>query len=109
MSRLAICAILILLFPFAGPSAAQETAAPAEAKQTKEAPKRMTPELLAKLGRVGGGVVSKDGKKIAYTVRNYKLEENKGYSDLHILDLTNSTDTVLLEAWPSVGALQWGE
>ena len=30
-----------------------------------EAPKRMTPELLMKLGRVSGGAVSADGKKIA--------------------------------------------
>ena len=39
--------------------------------------KRMTPEALWAMGRIGGFAVSPDGKKIAYTVAYYSVPENK--------------------------------
>ena len=69
---------------------------------------RMTPELLWKLGRVSGGAVSRDGQQVAYTVRNYKLEENAGSSAIHLLTLEGGNDDVIGEPWKSVSDLQWG-
>ena len=43
---------------------------------------KMTPELLWKLGRLGDATISPDGNHVAYSVRRYKLEENKGSSTL---------------------------
>ena len=71
-------------------------------------PTRMTPELLMKLGRFGEAAVSADGKKIAYSVRHYDVEQDKGRSSLHVLDLTNSTDTIALADWSSLDSVQWG-
>ena len=80
-------------------------ASPAFAQDKQKS--RMTPELLWKLGRLGEAVTSPDGSQIAYTVRHYELAEDKGHSNLHILNIADSNDTKLLEAWTSVGALHW--
>lgn len=85
----AICAILIT----SGPSQAQD--------------KRMSPELLWKLGRLGESAASADGNLIAYTVRHYELSENKGKSDLHLLNLTSKKDIKVLEGYSTVNSIQW--
>ncbi len=69
--------------------------------------KRMTPELLWQLGRLGDVAVSPDGSRIAYTVVNYRLEENSGLTDLHLIDMASGSDTIVLQGWASLGALQW--
>lgn len=69
---------------------------------------RMTPELLWKLGRVGGGSVSKDGKKVAYTVRRYDLAKNAGRSEIHVLTLEGKKDETVA-TFRSASDLQWGK
>ena len=54
------------------------------APQLSYAGRRLTPELLWKLGRVGEVAISPDGKQVAYIVTNYDLGENSGTSDLII-------------------------
>ena len=71
--------------------------------------KRMTPELLLKLGRLGGASVSPDGTQVAYTVRRYDLAENKGRSSLHILNRADQTDAVAIKDWASIASLDWIE
>ncbi len=68
---------------------------------------RMSPKLLWKLGRVGEATASPDGTHVAYTVRRYKLDKNKGTSSLVLLKLDDDSESTLLEAWPSIGSLQW--
>jgi dipeptidyl aminopeptidase/acylaminoacyl peptidase len=85
----AVCAILIT----AGSTRAQE--------------KRMTPELLWELGRLGESSVSADGNLVAYTVRHYELSKNKGKSDLHLLNLSSKKDIKILEGYASVNSIQW--
>ncbi|MGB3073731.1 MAG: S9 family peptidase [Chitinophagales bacterium] len=43
----------------------------------------MTPDLLWKLGRVGGESISPDGKNVIYGVTNYDMEANKGERNLY--------------------------
>lgn len=71
--------------------------------------KKMTPKLLWKLGRLGEATASQDGKRIAYTVRNYELEEDSGKTDVLIVNLENKKTRTLLKAWSSVGDLQFGK
>ena len=75
----------------------------------QEVEKRMTPELLMKLGRFSGASVNSSGELIAYTVREYDLAENAGRSDLHLFDLRTSKDKIVLEGWKSVGEIQWAK
>lgn len=45
----------------------------------------MTPELLWKMARVGGPVVSPDGQQVLYTLTRYDLQANKGNTDLYVV------------------------
>ena len=69
--------------------------------------KKMSPELLWKLGRLGETAVSSDGKTVAYTVRRYELKENSGKSTLHLLNLATGKSTELLKDWKSISGIQW--
>lgn len=68
---------------------------------------RMTPELLWKLGRFGEAKLSPDGSHVAYTVRRYRLEANKGWSTLYLMDVVTQEQRVLVEDWSSLGSVQW--
>lgn len=48
---------------------------------------KMTPELLWKLGRVGGIEISPDGTQILFGITYYKIEENKGNRDLYVMPI----------------------
>lgn len=88
------------------PIIAQQTSeAPKEAAQ--EAPTRMTPELLLKLGRLGEASVSPSGNLIAYTVRRYDLATDKGRSTLHVINRADGKDTEVMKDWPSIGSIDW--
>ena len=62
---------------------------------TTAADNRMSPELLWKLGRVGGGVISPDGKQVAYTVRRYDLSANSGASEIRVASLDGKQDRLI--------------
>jgi len=67
----------------------------------------MTPELLWKLGRVGGSTVSADGRLVAFTVRHYELSEDRGTSTIHVYDVSSGKTRAVLHDWASVGGLQF--
>ncbi|WP_291530641.1 alpha/beta hydrolase family protein [Bacteroides sp. UBA939] len=48
--------------------------------------KRMTPEALWAMGRIGGMTVSPDEKQIAYTVAYYSVPENKSNREVFIMN-----------------------
>ena len=52
--------------------------------------KRMTPEALWAMGRIGGFAVSPDGKKIAYTVAYYSVSENKSNREVFVMNADGS-------------------
>ena len=52
--------------------------------------KRMTPEALWAMGRIGGFTVSPDGKKIAYTVAYYSVPENKSNREVFVMNADGS-------------------
>ncbi len=95
---IACCILLVGLLLVPGTVLAQTAESPAN---------RMTPELLWKLGRLGEAVASPEGKLVAYTVRRYELAEDKGRSILHVVNLADSKDTVVLKDWSSIGGLDW--
>jgi Tol biopolymer transport system component len=45
----------------------------------------LTPEIMWKFGQVSDPQLSPDGKLIAYSVRHYNLDENKGRSSLYLI------------------------
>jgi dipeptidyl aminopeptidase/acylaminoacyl peptidase len=48
--------------------------------------KRMTPEALWAMGRIGGLSVSPDGKQVAYTVAYYSVEENRSNREVFVMN-----------------------
>lgn len=50
--------------------------------------KRLTPELLWELDRVGAPVASPDGSMIAFTISDYTLKDNRGRTDIYIMSAT---------------------
>jgi dipeptidyl aminopeptidase/acylaminoacyl peptidase len=68
---------------------------------------RLTPELMWQLGRLDGGVLSGDGKQIAYVVRRYDLAQNSGSAAIHVLTLDGQQDSVLVSGLKVVSSLQW--
>ena len=52
--------------------------------------KRMTPEALWAMGRIGGFAVSPDRKKIAYTVAYYSVPENKSNREVFVMNADGS-------------------
>lgn len=68
---------------------------------------RMTPELIWKLGRLGSVALDRDGTRLAYTVRHFDLQENRGRSSLHLKNLVTGDSQVLLQDWKSINSLYW--
>lgn len=54
--------------------------------------KRMTPEALWAMGRIGGVTVSPDEKQLAYTVSYYSVPENKSNSEIFVMNADGSGD-----------------
>lgn len=48
--------------------------------------KRMTPEALWAMGRIGGLDISPDGKKIVYTVAYYSVPQNKSNREVFVMN-----------------------
>ena len=86
--RFALIGILMSL-------AAAVAAPPAQSAETS-----MTPELLWKPGRLGGSTVSADGRFVAFAVRHYELEEDKGASTIHIHEVATGKTRMVFDAKP---------
>ena len=54
--------------------------------------KRMTPEALWAMGRIGGVSVSPDEKQIAYSVAYYSVPENKSNNELFVMNADGSAN-----------------
>ncbi len=49
--------------------------------------RKLTPEILWSLGRIGEVVISPDKSKILFSVKYYDISENKGNSELYIMNI----------------------
>ena len=68
---------------------------------------RMTPEALWAFGRIGGMSVSPDGKKVAYTVSYYSVAENKGNSEVYVMNADGSENRRITETPFSESNVAW--
>ncbi len=74
--------------------------------------KKLTPEALWAMGRIGSSSVSPDGKQIAYTVSYYSVKENKSHTVIYVmnadgtnnLQLTTTADSEVEPAWIKGGS-----
>ena len=74
--------------------------------------KKLTPEALWAMGRIGSSTVSPDGKQIAYTVSYYSVKENKSHTVIYVMNadgtnnllLTTTADSEVEPAWIKGGS-----
>lgn len=74
--------------------------------------KKLTPEALWAMGRIGSSTVSPDGKQIAYTVSYYSIKENKSHTVIYVMNadgtnnllLTTTADSEMEPAWIKGGS-----
>ncbi len=60
--------------------------------------RRMTPEALWAMGRIGSVAVSPDEKQIAYTVSYYSVPQNKSNSEVFVMDADGSANTQITQS-----------
>ena len=73
----------------------------------------MTPEVLWTMGRIGEFAVSSDGGKVVYTVSDYSIEGNSGFSRIYVMNadgtdnrcLTNGEFGEYSPAWTTDGEI----
>ncbi len=58
---------------------------------------RMTPELMWKLGRVHGEIVTDDGKNVIYSITRYDVNTDKGFSTMHVIPAGGGKSTLIAE------------
>ena len=74
--------------------------------------KKLTPEALWAMGRIGSSSVSPDGKQIAYTVSYYSVKENKSHTVIYVMNadgtnnllLTHTADSEVEPTWIKGGS-----
>lgn len=69
--------------------------------------KRITPEALWAMGRIGSVAVSPDEKQIAYTVSYYSVPENKSNSELFVMNADGSAKKQLTQNAAYEGEPTW--
>jgi dipeptidyl aminopeptidase/acylaminoacyl peptidase len=69
----------------------------------------LTPELLWKLNRVSGGAVSPDGNYLLYSQRSFNMTENKGNTELFVIDLKTTKSKQITQTPFSEMEAQWGK
>lgn len=69
---------------------------------------KMTPELLWKLGRVSDPELSPDGKMALYNIRYFNVAENKGNSDIYLLNLARKESVKLCYDSADESSARWG-
>lgn len=69
--------------------------------------KQMTPEVLWAFGRVGNVCISPNGKRIAYTVTYYSIQENRSNAEIYVMDTNGGNKKQLTWTVAREGALAW--
>ena len=67
----------------------------------------MTPEVLWSFGRVAGAQVSPDGTKVLYSVSYYSIPENKGNSEIFVMNANGSDKRQITQTATREAAARW--
>lgn len=67
----------------------------------------LTPEVMWKMGRVGGAALSSDGSRLLYTVTSYNMEENRGVTVIWLMDMSTGESRALTDTSSNNTSPQW--
>jgi dipeptidyl aminopeptidase/acylaminoacyl peptidase len=68
---------------------------------------KLTPEALWKLGRVADPQLSPDGKMMIYSITNYNLPANKGYTEIYIINLNEGNPKLVADSSHNPSSARW--
>jgi dipeptidyl aminopeptidase/acylaminoacyl peptidase len=85
----------------------QEQAALIERSDIKINGRRMTPEALWAMGRIGGVAVSPDEKQISYTVAYYSVPQNKSNREVFVMNADGSENRQITHSPWQETEVQW--
>lgn len=66
-----------------------------------------TPERMWQMGRISDSRLSPDAKHVLYCVTRYSVEENRGTSVIHVMDISGNNDTALTTRDDSASSPSW--
>ena len=69
--------------------------------------RRLTPEALWAMGRIGSMAPSPDGQRVAYTVSYYSVPLNKSHRVIYIMNADGTGNTLLTTSATSEGDVCW--
>ena len=75
------------------------------AEQIAEA--RFTPEVMWKMGRLGGAALSPDAKTALYTITRYSMTENRGLTQIYTRDMASGQERELTDNTSNNADAQW--
>ena len=78
-----------------------------ELTEAEKAAGILTPEVMWKMGRVGGSVLSPDGTTVLYTVTDYSMEQNKGQTDIWSVPAAGGTPVRLTDGAGNESSPSW--
>ncbi len=104
-----MCAMLMPLALTACSGGSKENSKIIEKPDVKIENGMLTPEVLEAFGRISEAVPSPDGKTIAFTLTYENIEENKGNSEIYLIDSDGSNMRRLTVTAGSENNLQWLE
>lgn len=102
--------VLILLLSLMACDNKQEAEAAGKSYKTplqKLASDVMTPEVLWSFGRIGNVSLSPDQSKLVYTVTYFNKEEDRSYSDIYVMDLSDNRSTQLTNTAINESEVKW--
>ena len=99
-SNLLFMSAAIMLASCGGTKDAGQSGALIERSDIKIEGKRMTPEALWAMGRIGSVAVSPDEKQITYSVAYYSVPENKSNNELFVMNADGSNNKqITRDSW----------
>lgn len=105
-NSLKMCAVALPLAAVSCGGAHQE-AKIIEAPKVEIKDGMLTPEVLEALGKVAELTPSPDGKLLAFTLTYESIEDNKGNSEIYVIDNTGGEPRRLTKTAGSEGNIQW--
>ena len=69
----------------------------------------LTPEVMWKMGRVGGSVVSPDGETVLYTVSDYSMKDDKSSTHIWSVPTAGGEAVQITDGAGKESSIQWGD
>ena len=75
--------------------------------EAEKAARKFTPEVMWKMGRIGAQTLSPDATKLAYTLTQYNMAENRGITFIYVRDMATGKEQRITDNTSNNHSPQW--